>query len=144
MAAYQFLTSEATLKVLSPELVQDAQRITARASESGVVYSLVFSDYPTDPTGRVIWTPQLIADQLAYWAGLWDQNSLVPGVVGIGLTQELNAASELVEIALVTVQSTSGRSTTTATLGPRSFLPEPFATAVAAVRQQLDADEAGG
>ena len=150
MAAYQFLTSESTIQVLSPDIVRDAQRISARASRSQVVYSLLFAPYPTDDQGTVIWTEQLIADQLSYWAGIWDSNSLVRGVAGIALTQSLDAAGQLEDVAIVTVSSTSGNSTTQLVLPPASWLPsvqgttltQSFPDAVAETRAQLDAVEA--
>jgi hypothetical protein len=152
MAAYQFLTSEATIQVLSPDLVRDAQRITARASASQVVYSLVFAPYPTDPQGTIIWTDSLIADQLSYWAGIWDTNSMVRGVAGISLTQTVDATGQLQDVALVVVTSTSGNSTAQLTLPPRQWLPsvagttltKSFPDSVAEAVGQLDAVEASG
>lgn len=152
MAAYEFLGAEQTVQVLSDEIVRDAQRVTARAVESGIVYSLLFAPYPTDPLGTVVWTPALIAEQLAYWAGIWNQNAEVPGVLGISVTQETNAAGTLVDVARVYIASSSGRSTTVLELGPRKWLPsvanttltESFGDAVARARAELDQVEAGG
>lgn len=151
-APYEFLASEPTIQVLSSELVQDAQRITARSIPNGIVYSVLFAPYPTDPTGTVIWTPELINGQLEYWAGTWNGNSMVPGVLGISLSQEVNALGQLEDVALVAVSSTSGKSSTQLTLGPREWLTSvegttlstSFPEAVARARAQLDAVEAGG
>lgn len=151
MAAYEFLTSEATIQVLSPDIVRDAQRITARASRSQIVYSLVFAPYPTSPQGEVVHTPESIASQLAYWAGIWDSNSLVRGVVGIAITQTVDALGQLQDEALVVVQSSSGKSQAQLTLPPREWLPsvagttltKSFPDAVAEAVAQLDAVEAG-
>lgn len=152
MAAYEFLTSEATIQVLSPDIVRDAQRITARAQASQIVYGLVFAPYPTSEQGEVVWTSQLIADQLAYWAGIWDSNSLVRGVVGIALTQTVDANGQLQDEALVAVQSSSGKSQAQLALPPRQWLPsvagtsltKSFPDSVAEVVAQLDAVEAAG
>lgn len=143
MAAYTFLASEPTLQVLSPELVRDAQRVTASAVASGVVYSLLFAPYPTDPQGSVIWSDELIAEQLALWADYWNQNAAVPGVAGIGVTQEVDAAGALKDVALVTVTSASGRSSAQVTVPAAQFLPERFAAFVAPTVAQLNAVEAG-
>lgn len=144
MSAYQFLGGEATIQVLSPDIVRDAQRVTARASRSQVVFSLLFAPYPTDPTGTVIWTPELIAGQLDEWSSNWDANAAVPGVLGIGLTQDVDALGTLRDVALVVVGSTSGNSSTQLALYPFDFLPANFAGRVEATRAQLDATEAGG
>lgn len=152
MAAYEFLTSEATIQVLSPDIVRDAQRITARAQASQVVYSLLFAPYPTDEQGTVIWSSQAIADQLSYWAGIWDSNSMVRGVLGIALTQIVDSLGQLQDVALVSVSSSSGNSQAQITLPPKEWLPsvegttltKSFPDAVAETVAQLDAVEAGG
>lgn len=152
MAAYEFLTSEATIQIVSTDIVRDAQRVAARASASQVVYTLTFSPYPTDPQGTVIWTESVIHDQLSYWAGIWNSNALVRGVAGIGLTQTVDALGQLQDIAIVAVTSTSGNSTTQLTLPPREWLPsvagttltKSFPDAVAEAVAQLDAVEAAG
>ena len=144
MAAYSFLAAEPTVQVLSPDVVRDAQRITGQAAQSGIVFSLTFAPYPTDPTGKVIWTDAAIAAQLADWAGKWDTNAAVPGVLGIGLSQDVDPAGLLKDVALVTVASTSGLSTTQLTLYPHDFFPDTFEPRVEAARAQLDAVEAGG
>lgn len=142
MAAYSFLIAEPTVQVLSPEIIRDAQRVSAQAAKSGVVFSLLFAPYPTDPDGNVIWTPEAIASQLSDWAGTWDTNAAVPGVLGIALSQDIDAAGLLKDVALVTVSSTSGNSTTQLNLYPADFFPDTFAPRVAAARAQLDAVEA--
>lgn len=143
MAAYTFLVAEPTLQVLSPEIVRDAQRVTAQAVESGVVYSLLFAPYPTDPQGTVIWSADAIAAQLSQWAGTWNTNAKVPGVLGIALSQDVDAVGQLKDVALVTVASTSGNSTTQLNLFPADFFPDTFAVRVEDARAQLDAVEAG-
>jgi hypothetical protein len=143
MAAYTFLVAEPTVQVLSPEIVRDAQRVTAQAVESSVVFSLLFAPYPTDPTGKVIWSPEAIAFQLADWASKWDTNAAVPGVLGIALSQDVDDTGQLKDVALVTVQSTSGNSTAQLNLYPHDFFPDTFAPRVAATREQLDATEKG-
>lgn len=144
MAAYQFLGSESTIQVLSPDIVRDAQRVTALAAESQIVYSLLFAPYPTDPQGAIIWTPELIASELDKWAGYWNTNAKVPGVRAIGISQDVDELGQLRDVALVVVSSTSGASTTQVTLRPHDFFPDTFAPRIAAVRAQLDATEPAG
>jgi hypothetical protein len=142
MANYQWLTSRPTIKRITDELVYEAQRVDGRALKSGVTYALVFAPYPTDATGAVIWTDALIDQQMTEWASHWDQNSLVPGVLAINVTQEGDASDQLRDVALVQIASTSGKSTTQATLLAPDFFPDTFPAAVAAIRAQLDAAEA--
>jgi hypothetical protein len=152
VAAYTFEASEQTIQVRGEDIVQPAQRVIATAAQSGVTFALEFAPYPTDPQGTVIWSDSLIASQLAYWAGIWDQNAQVPGVLGISLSQEVQPTGRLEDIALVYIASTSGKSTTSLTLGPRSWLPSvagttlttSFGDAVASARAQLDALENAG
>jgi hypothetical protein len=144
VAAYSFLVAEPTVQDLGGDIVRDAQRVTARASASGVVFALEFAPYPTDEQGSVIWTSQLIADQLAYWAGQWDANSAIPGVLGIGLSQAVNPLGQLRDVAIVVVQSSSGQSTTNLTVDERDFQPGHIEALVQTARAQLDAVEAGG
>ncbi len=143
MAAYTFLAAEPTLQVLSDDLVRDAQRVTAQAAQSQIVYSLTFAPYPTDPQGNVIWSSDAIDTQLADWADKWNTNAQTPGVLGISLSQEVDATGALKDVALVTVSSTSGKSTTQLTLFPHDFFPDTFPPRVEQARAQLDAVEAG-
>ena len=151
MAGYSFLSAEQTIQVLSDDITRPAQRVTGIANASGVVYSLLFAPYPTDEQGSVIWTADAINGQMDYWAGVWDQNAQVPGVLDISVTQNVNPAGRLMDVAVVVVASTSGKSTTQIELGPREWAPSvagttltrSFPDAVAQARAQLDAVEAG-
>lgn len=151
MAAYTFEASEQTIQVLSSDIVREAQRVVATANESRVTFALLFAPYPTSPQGEIVWTDALINEQLAYWAGIWDSNSLVRGVVGIAITQTVDALGQLQDEALVVVQSSSGKSQAQLTLPPREWLPsvagttltKSFPDAVAEAVAQLDAVEAG-
>jgi hypothetical protein len=140
--SYEFLLNEPTIQTLGSDIVRDAMRITYRAQPSGVVFSLLFA--PVE-----IWTAQTVADQAQLWSDNWNQNALVPGVVGIATTQQVNAAGNLEDVALVTVSSTSGNSTSQLELPPREWLPSvagttlttSFGDRVRAEVQRLDAIE---
>jgi hypothetical protein len=138
---YEFLGGEPTIQVLSPDIVRDAQRITARAQQSGVVYSLLFAPWPRADTGEIVWSTAAIQQQLAYWAGVWNANAATPGVVAIALSQQVDPAGELKDVALVTIQSSSGRSFTQLLLYPHDFFHDTFPGQVAIAREQLDAAE---
>jgi hypothetical protein len=141
---YQLLGSESTVQVLSPDFARDAQRYTAIAEPSGVVFSLLFAPFE-------IWSPAAIASQLNLWADRWNANRLVPGVLGIQVTQETDEAGQLKDVAIVTVGSTSGVSTATAVIPETEWNPDvtgttlttSFGDAIRAVVARLDAVEAG-
>jgi hypothetical protein len=144
VAAYEVLSSEPTLQVLTPEIVIDATRIIARAVESGVVFAVFVANFQPTAPDRYETQTDRIARALAGEAANWNQNATVPGVISIGMSQEVDAAGQLKDVALVIVQSTSGRSTAQVTVTPGWFDPQGFAAVVGPVRSQLDAIEATG
>lgn len=141
---YQLLGSESTVQVLAPDFARDAQRYTAQAIPSGVVYSLLFAPWE-------IWTPAAVVEQLNLWADRWNENSATPGVVAIDVTQEQNEAGQLQDVAIVTVRSTSGLSRGQVILTPDQWNPsiegttltQSFADAIAPEIARLDQIEAG-
>jgi hypothetical protein len=144
MGAYELLSMEPTIQVLSPEIVLDAKRITARALPSGIVFSVFYTAPPVTAPDRIEPDAARIARALAYWSDIWNANADVPGVLSIGMSQEVDAAGQLKDQVLVFVASTSGRSTDLVTLGPRNFMQPLFGEAVAASRARMDAIEATG
>lgn len=143
MAGWELLASEPTLQVVSPEIVYDAQRVVARATASGVVFSLLVVNTPVAPD-RWQDLAARVEQNLDTWAVFWNSNAKQPGVISIGMSQEVDAAGQLRDVALVIVSSTSGRSTSQLTLHAPQFLPTEFAKPVAAARAALDALEAAG
>lgn len=145
MASYRYIGGSDEIQILSEDISRPGQRVAAQAVPSGVVYSLLFAPWPTDPTGKVIWTPEAIDSQLESWGAKWNTNFAVPGVVGISVTQALNLAGELKDVAIVTVISSSGNTTTTFNLfDTLLWEPAAFAEQVASYQETLDAIEAGG
>jgi hypothetical protein len=142
--AKEFVINEPTIQTIGADIVRDAFRVTWRALPSGVVYSLLFA--PVE-----IWTPARVDEQGDLWADRWNQNALVPGVAGIAVTQQTDAAQNLVDVAQVTVISTSGNSSSLLSVPPRQWLPSvsgtslttSFGDTVRAEVQRLDAIEAG-
>lgn len=137
-AGFTFLQSEPTLHAFSPELVEDAQRNTYQADESGVVYSLVLSGeaLKASATGS-----DLIATVAGQMAAVWNENARVPGVADIVETQETSPLGSLNDIFQVAVESTSGRSTNILTLTPSQIRPDVFAGIVAAQVALLNRNE---
>jgi hypothetical protein len=142
---YTLLNSETTVQVLASDFARDAQRYQAQAHPSEVVYSILIPQ-----TGG--WTPEMVAQQLEYWSGIWNQNRLVPGVLGIDVTQEQNQAGQLRDVAIVTVRSSSGIQTSQIVVDVRDWLPDvtgttlehSFGDVIAAEVARLDAVEAAG
>lgn len=136
----KFENGEATVQTIGTDIVRNAQRNTYTASPSGVVYALLFAPWPSE-----IWTPQTIQDQANLWEDYWNENSAVPGVTGISVTQQTNPVTgNLEDVVFVGVTSTSGLSTSQIELTIFESLPQNFAGHVQAERAALDAVEAGG
>ena len=140
-APFTFLVSEPTLYAFSPELVEDAQRNTYQADQSGVVFSLVLSGEALKLSRS---EPDLIATVAGQWAAVWDTNRAVVGVTDIQETQEVTALGSLDDVVQVAVESTSGRSTGILQLAPVNYRPDLFAQAVADEIAVLDAQEQAG
>ena len=140
-APFTFLLSEPTLHAFSPELVEDAQRNTYQADDSGVVYSLVLA-------GEALKfqqvNPSLIATVAGQWANTWNVNAAVPGVADIAETQDVSPLGSLDDVFQVAVTSTSGRSTAILTLRDQQLRTDVFAGIVAAEVAALDTIEKSG
>jgi len=105
-AAYEFIGAEQVVELVPPASTQQVQQVTARATESGIVFLASFGpDYYARTAD--------VAEYLAQLANGFDQFANVPGVVSIGTIQTINPANQLVNMIDVTVRSTSGKSTTT-------------------------------
>lgn len=143
MANYEVLGSEPDLQVVSSNIVYDAQRVTARAIQSGVVFTVlvVNRQYTVD---RLVDFATLVDAAVSTWAQFWNMNAAEPGVLNIGISQEVDAAGELRDVANVLVGSSSERSTMLITVSPPNFLPSEFRPLAAAARASLDALEAKG
>lgn len=143
VANYEVLGSEPDLQVVSSNIVYDAQRVTARAIQSGVVFTVlvVNRQYTVD---RLVDFATLVDAAVSTWAQFWNMNAAEPGVLNIGISQEVDAAGELRDVANVLVGSSSERSTMLITVSPPNFLPTEFRPLAAAARASLDALEAKG
>lgn len=141
----EFIINEPTIQTIGTDIVRDAFRVTWRAQPSGVVYSLLFA--PVE-----IWTPAQVQAQGDLWAGRWNQNAAVPGVAGIVVTQRVDVTDNLVDVANVTVVSTSGNSSSLIFVPVQQWLPSvegttlttSFPSVIRAEVARLDAIEAGG
>lgn len=143
--AKTFISNEPTIQTLGADVVRDASRVTWQAQPSGVVFSLLFP-------AVVNWTPAQIDQQGELWADRWNQNAAFPGVAGIVVTQQVDAAGNLTDVAQVTVVSTSGLSSNQINVGPAEWNPSvkgttlttSFGDVVSAEVARLDAIEKGG
>ncbi len=141
VAPFTFLLSEPTLYAFAPDVVEDAQRNTYQADESGVVYSLVVSGEALKNARK---NPGLIATVAGQYASAWNQNWAVPGVVDVAETQDVTALGSLHDVFQVAVESTSGRSTSILTVADQDVRPDVFAGLVADEVKALDAQEKAG
>lgn len=132
-----FLQAEPTIQTIGADVIRDAQRITYQAQPSGVVYSLLFAPWPSP-----VWSDETVSQQANEWADRWNENAAQPGVVGVNVTQRVNEAGNLQDVADVYVRSTSGRSTSLIVADLPHFWPDQFAQLVATERGRLDSYEA--
>lgn len=137
-AAYTPLGSEPTLYAFSPDKVEDAQRITYRADQSGVVYSLTVSLEAFNNN------PAVVANVAGIWANRWNINASVPGVTEIEDGQEVTTLGSINDVVQVAVDSTSGHSTTVVTVRQRDMEPQFFKPIIDQARAVLDASEQPG
>lgn len=132
-----FISSEPSIQTLGPNNVQDVQVFTYQAQPSGVVFTFMFGPWPNANVG-----PNDIKATAEGWADRWNANFAQPGVVGISLAQQVNAAGNLEDVCFVTVQSSSGRSTSQIVGRIDHFFPSIFNPWVKAERDKLNAIEA--
>lgn len=136
---YAFISSEQVTVFFPPNLSLTFQQISAQAIQSGIYFLHMVSETEYKD-------PAQVASDLNSLAGWLDTFAAQPGVVGISAVQEQNAQNQLEDKLDVTVESTSGRSTTVIrTNYPlvefETDLFSLFTTAVEQARAELDAVE---
>ncbi len=102
---YVFQGSEQVTVILSPTLAVEEQQVTAQAIKSGVVFVERF-DMTT------YGNPSEVADALNALAGRFDSWANVEGVVSIATGEDINAQNQLANFTEITVESKTGKSTT--------------------------------
>lgn len=132
-SAFSFVASEATTEVSASDEVRDVQRTTLTAQPSGVTFSVMV------PSGAGM--AAATAAAATPIAEAFNTAADHPGVAGIFTSQEVNAAGNVTDVAVVTVTSTSGRSSTTVTVPMGTVQGGDISGAVADARAQLDALE---
>ena len=137
-APFTFLLAEPPLHAFSPDLVEDAQRRTYQADESGVVYSLLLSGEVYKHFDSNIDLVATVAGQLA---ATWNANAAVPGVADIVETQTVSPLGSLDDVYQVAVESTSGKSTAIIEVDANDIRSDVFAEIVGTSRASLDAAE---
>lgn len=142
-----YLDGQPTVQTLGTNITRDAMLFTYQAVPSGVVYFLLFAPWPSE-----IWTPSAIAEQAGEWEDNWNQNASVQGVSSITVTQAQDDGGNLIDVAIVTVRSTSGNTYSEITVPAAEWSPSvagttlttSFPDVIATERARLDAIEAGG
>lgn len=134
---YDVLASTFVDELVAPNLTLQAQEVTARAKPSGVIFPVRVPI--VDPllfSGDAL--AELVREQVDSVATIVNDYAQAPGFVGMQVFQDVTVANQLQDKEVVTVSSTSGRSTTTI---ERNFLgqdPQEFAAMVAEARHGLD------
>lgn len=133
-ADYTVLANQLVTEFLPPNKTRQVHEITAQADPSGIVFYLRFVD--------AAYTTAIIARDVGAVAGELNKNAKVPGVAGIRIEQDIDANGQIVEYGIVTVESTSGDSSTELRAIQTWIYASTFEAKVAAARDKLDAIEA--
>jgi hypothetical protein len=102
-ANFESLSGEHTVELLGLTDVQDVYQVTARSIPSNVVYHVRFPP--------VIQDPESISVILSEWATQYNALSALPGVVGVGTFQDVDASGQINDVTQITVRSDDGRFT---------------------------------
>jgi len=127
---YQIQSITPDVQLVPPNKTMPIKVVTVRAIPSDVVFffTVVQADFSKSHI-------ELIARDIA--AAL-NRDALVPGVVDIAVTEEINASLQRFPVATVTVESTSGQSDDQITVKYGALFDDRFDKAVAAARAKLD------
>jgi hypothetical protein len=102
-ANFESLSGEHTVELLGLTDVQDVYQVTARSIPSNVVYHVRFPP--------VIQDPESISVILSEWATQYNALASLPGVVGVGTFQDVDASGQINDVTQITVRSDDGRFT---------------------------------
>lgn len=131
---YTIVATNVVTEFLPPNRQRNVHEVTAQAEPSGVIFYLRFQ--------REAFTPANVARTVQQVAAGLNRDAEVPGVVGIRIEQDLDANGQIIEYGIVTIESSSGDSTTERR-GVQTWLYlTTFDDVVAAERAKLDAIEA--
>jgi hypothetical protein len=133
-ANYAILASESTTETHAGAELRNVFQITAQAVPSGIVFHRRFPPSINDPEN--------IDTILSIWAGWLNELNATPGVVSVQWVQDINAADEIQDRLVVTIDSTDGVMRFTREDIPLSDTVAEWQAAVAQTRAQLDAIEA--
>lgn len=130
---FTILSQEVVTEFVPPSRTREKHEVWARAEPSGVVFT--FRVVPADYAPSHV---SLIAHDLAQAMNrLADQ----PGVTGVVMQQDVNANNQVTLHVVVTVESTSGDSTTDVRLAYGESFDQRGYDKIAKARANLDAIE---
>lgn len=132
---YTVMAVTPVTEFIPPNKSRQVHEVTAQAQPSGVIFFLRYVDAAFNKAN--------VAATVGAVAGALNTDSNVPGVAGITIEQDVAQDGNIVEYGVVTVESTSGNSSTDLRdVQTWLFSLAPFRTKVAAARDKLDAIEA--
>lgn len=114
--------SHQTVETLGGTTARDVQEAIFMATASGVTFPVRVPLTTANRADRTLLKTQLL-NIAATRAGYVAQALMIPGVVGLYATQQVNASNEIEDHWIVTVESGSGQSTTTIDVPFRNFVP---------------------
>lgn len=133
--AWELLSSALDVELAGTTTTLDIQRVTGRAKQSGVAFTINFPP--------IIYNPESVNDIMALWAEWFNATAAHPNVAGVYTRQDVDAANQIVDQAVIVVASDSGRSTTEV-VGPYSIVDDQHRDgAIGPVAANLNAVERG-
>lgn len=133
--AWELLASALDVELAGPSTTIDIQRVTGRAKESGVAFTINFPP--------IIYNPQSVDEIMSYWAEWFNATARHPNVAGVYTRQDVDASNQIVDQAVIVVASDSGRSTTEV-VGPYGMVDDQHRDgAINPVAANLNAVERG-
>lgn len=130
---YEVLAGESTVELVGATDVRDVQQITARAIPSGVVFHMRFT--PAE------YKPAIVQGLTSSFADQFNNLAAMPHVVGVATIQDIDGVGQIVDKLLITISSSSGKTSITRDDLHFTFDPSLLQNQIAETVANLDAIE---
>lgn len=131
---YKVLSGLTTTELIGTTQTQDVELYTLQAMPSGVVF---YVRIPND-----LLDSNLLDSLASNEADLYNAIAAIPNVAAVSMFEDITPANQISDRLVLTIRSTSGRSTVTRDDPSFNLDPNYMAGVVAGIVQQLDAIEA--
>lgn len=121
-ANYEVIAQQTVTEVSPANTIQDVNEVTAQAKPSGAVFHVRFPPAINNPTA--------IGEILSEWANQYNALDAVDNVLGVNTYQDIDNQNQLVDVTQVTVNSSSGKSTSVLTFPNFSYVNDAIVNAI--------------